>query len=89
MTTLAALSDRALVACRGRIVALDEHVSRQGMPWVSGVVESLEGRDRFEVWPVAFRSAPELAVGMRVAFVARVDLREGPRLLVQGVEVLP
>jgi len=46
-----------IVACRGRIVALDEHVSRQGLPWVSGLLESVSGLDRFEVWPVPYRSA--------------------------------
>jgi len=89
VTALAALPDAEIVACRGRIVALDEHVSRQGFPWVSGLLESVSGLDRFEVWPVPYRTAGQVVCGARVAFVARVDLREEPKLLVQSVEVLP
>ncbi|MER7280516.1 hypothetical protein ABT369_39365 [Dactylosporangium sp. NPDC000244] len=90
MTALAALPHRETVACRGRIVALDEHVSHQGLPWASGVVESPSGEDRFEVWPVPYRSAGKLSVGARVAFVAVVDLERAaePVLLVRQVEVL-
>lgn len=89
MTVLAALPDAEIVAGRGRIVRLDGHVSRQGLPWVSGTLESPAGLDRFEIWPVPYRSAGRLACGARVAFVAKVDLRDEPRLLVQHVEVLP
>lgn len=89
MTALAALPDMEIVACRGRVIHLERHVTRQELPWVSGLLESPVGVDRFEVWPVPYRSAGLLAVGARVAFAARVDLRGEPKLIVFDVEVLP
>jgi hypothetical protein len=89
LSALAALPDAEIVACRGLVVALDHHVSHQGLPWVSGLLESVSGPDRFEVWPVPYRKVVGLACGARVAFVAKVDLRGEPKLKVESVEVLP
>lgn len=82
-------SQAAVDTCRGRVVRLDHHVSRQGLPWVSGLLESAAGLDRFEIWPVPYRGVWGLTRGCRVAFVAWVDLRDQPKLIVQTVEVLP